>query len=207
VPATLGGIFTVTDAALRILAPLPDAALILQAFVPAALTAICASVVSSRAEDVSGGGFPDGPKKILRYRFTEPERITAKIALLPLALLTFINANNVIPNGIAGREHAAGFICRASGESGITDGVVEVLDVAGGVVSVQPQQLDDTGFFFSDLRWWGGKPHSLRLSSQSCPTTQILIRSSLGRGLSCPRDQDQIVERPMEYEIWMPTCK
>jgi hypothetical protein len=207
VPAVLGGIFTVMDLALKILAPLPGAALIVQAGVPAALMLVSAFAISSRVEEVEGGGFPASPKKVHKYRFTEPERITAKIALLPLVALAFYNVANVTPNALFRRSHTAGFICRASDGSGVTDGVVEVLDAAGGVVSNEPQQLDDTGFFFSELRRWGGRPHSVRLSSPSCPTAQFLIRDSTRRGLSCPRDDDKRVERPDPYEIWMLTCK
>lgn len=207
VPAVLGGVFTLTDLALKILAPLLGAALIVQAAIPAALVLVSAFTISSRVEEVEGGGFPASPKKVHKYRFTESERITAKIALLPLAALAFYNGANVLPNALVGQAHTAGFICRASDGSGVTDGIIEVLDVAGGVVSNEPQQLDDTGFFFSELRRWGGRPHSLRLSSQSCPTAQLLIRDSSRRGLSCPHDDDKRVERPDLYEIWMLTCK
>jgi hypothetical protein len=203
----LGGIFTITDSILRILAPLPSTALFLQAGLPIALVAICAFTISSRVEEVEGGNFPVRPRKIHKYRFTEPERITAKIALLPLVALAFYNVANAIPNAVVGRTHTAGFICRASDGLSVTDGIVEVLDAAGGVTSNEPQQLDDTGFFFSELRRWGGRPHSLRLSSESCPTAQLLIRDTSQRGFSCPRDHDKRVERPRPYEIWMLTCK
>ena len=207
VPAVLGGVFTVTDLALRILAPLPSAALILQTGLPGVLLLVSAFTISSRVEEVEGGDFPASPKKVHKYRFTEPERLTAKVALLPLAALAFYNVANIIPNTVVGRTQTAGFICRASDGSGVTDGVVEVLDVAGGVVSSEPQPLDDTGFFFSELRRWGGRPHTLRLSSQSCPTAQLLMRDSSQRGFSCPRDQDKQVQRPGTYEIWIVTCK
>lgn len=207
IPETLGGIFSITDLALKLLTAFPAMALIIWVGVPIALVIICISVISSRISEVTGGGFLAGPQKKYKYRFNNPERLTAKIALLPVGILAGYYIWNVLPNRITRQDHVAGFICRATDQSGVTDGVVEVLNVAGGIVSQEPQQLDDTGFFYGDLRQWGSRPYSLRLTSQSCSSTQIIISDSAQTGTSCPHDQDKQIDRPEKYKIWTLTCK
>jgi len=207
IPAMVGGALTVTDALLKLLAPLPGVALLLQAAVPLILLIVCLYAVASRVDEQEPGDFPSSPRQVLRYRFTEPLRNAAKIASLPMALLAGYYAWGVIPNGLAGRDHVAGFICRASDQKGVTDGTIEVLDLAGEVVSKEPLTVDDLGFFYSELKWWGASPHSLRLSSPTCGTNQILLRDASHVGLSCPQDQEAAVDKPEKYKLWILTCR
>jgi hypothetical protein len=205
VPAALGGVFSITDLALKLLAPVPGAAIVLWAGVPVGLVVVCVSVISLSVKEVSDGAFPHGPIKKYRYRFTNPERVTAKIALIPLILLAGYYVWSILPNRLIRQNHVAGFICR-SDQAGITDGVVEVVNVAGGIVSKEPQQLDDTGFFYSDLKPWGSRPYSLRVSSGSCGAAHLMISDTAQNGAGCPHDEDQRIDRPQEYMIWTITC-
>jgi hypothetical protein len=202
----VGGVLTVTDSVLKLLAPLPGTVLIMQATVPLILVIVCLYAVASRVDEQVPTNSPSGPHQILCYRFTEPLRNAAKIASFPMVLLAGYYAWGVIPNGLAGRDHVAGFVCRASDQQGLTDGIIEVLDLAGEAVSKEPLTVDDLGFFYSELKWWGASPHSLRLASPTCGTTKILLRDASQSGLSCPQDQEAAIDKPEKYKLWILTC-
>ena len=207
IPAVVGGTLTLTDALLKLLAPLPAVGLLLQAAVPLILLLVCLYALVSRVDELEQADFPASPRQVLRYRFNEPLRNAAKVAILPLSLLVGYYVWGVLPNGLARRNHVAGFICRASDQKGVTDGTIEVLDLAGEVVSNQPLTLDDLGFFYSELKWWGTRPHSLRLASPTCATNRILIGDASQVGLSCPQDQESGVNKPEKYKLWVLTCR
>ena len=204
IPTILGSMAASTDLLTRLLSQVPRAALIIQAVLPVALLGACIYVVSSRVEEKE-----TRIQRISRYfvyTFPEAARTTAKLALLPLAILAGYSFWGILPNGLAGRNYIAGCICNATDGQPVTDGFVEVLNAVGGLESVRPERLDDIGFFYSDLRWWGSRPVLLRVSGSTCKPEPISINEGVERFSGCQGETPSSVQLG-KFFIWSVACK
>jgi len=177
----LGGALPSVGAVKDLLAGVPGGLLVSATLVPGLILAALLYTVSARTPSTSIL-VADLRASAFVYRYDKVPRRLAKIASIPLILLTAHGLSGLTPNGLVRRNHLSGFVCKSDGAA-LSDGVVEALNIEGRVVSEQAEPINSDGYYYLSLPWWSTKPARIRIGANACWTgSKDLTDKEPGRG-------------------------
>jgi hypothetical protein len=163
----------------------------LRLVVPFAGTAACISIFVSTTRASKGGG--------RQFRFPTSDRLLAGLLVLPLFVVSFAEATEVLPT--AGFTVMAGYVCDASGVPLI--GAVSILDRTKHNISVERVKLEETGYFATVLARWSPRPAFIQANG-ICKSRPIPIGDS-AVGEACPANSIEPPPRGVS-KIWSLSC-
>jgi hypothetical protein len=205
-PTLLATLLTASEQLTKFLAFLPNASRIIQALAPTACAILCVHVVISHkaATPSRRPGFDaEKPKKCSIYKYSESSRLTAKILLPFLIILSPYCLNEVMPN-FYGRRVVAGYLCQADGKP-VSAREIEVLNVSLRSAEIVPEIGGYDGFFAVQLRTWSGRARVLRIQVEGCKVEDLDVDSSSGSNDHCPAGVADPT-RKGDYPIWTVHC-
>lgn len=209
VPAGIGFALTLSDGLGKVMGAFPWFAVYANTLFAAAMFLVCSLVIISKVQvprAVFTSAQDDAPA--FKWRFSDKERLSAKVALVPLLLTFCYAAWNTMPNGIVGRGMVGGFVCSSSTGEPIRSGEIEIMDRSGNLVSSRNTQVDSSGFFLGRLNWWAVRPASIRITGDECKTIAIPVDAGdpIGEKMGCPAGPPRVLPGA-RWKVWSVVCE
>jgi hypothetical protein len=209
VPAAIAFVVAFTDGIGKLLAPLPLAAVYANTLFSAVMVLLCGVVILVKNDAVRAVFASEADHEpVFEWRFSDKERVTAKIALVPLFLIFCYAAWDTMPNGWVGREMVSGFFCNGATGEPIHSGEVEIRDRLGNPMSLRNVEVDSTGFFYGKLEWWTVRPASIDVAGNDCKTVTVPVDASepVSEKIGCPSGPARVLPKA-HWKVWNIPCQ
>lgn len=204
IPVIVGSIAPIAGPLSSLLDQVPGAARALRFAVPIVLFAVCVHIIRDKRIVARPPGFETTADE-QEYRFGQPSRLVAKVALLPLAALALFQGYAGAPNWLSRQSSLSGYVCLANGVPVDRSTTVDAVDADGYVVSRESVMVDDNGFFVIAYLPWARRATSLTIGDGKCGKRSVPL-SAATEGLHCAADTLPPPSARSRRSLWSVAC-